>query len=234
MKPLLAVRHQASAHLGVTADALRAEGVAYRYLDAWCADEWPDPRAFSGLVVLGGEMNTDQYGDYPWLEQVRHLVEEAVDADMPVLGICLGAQTLARALGAQVRPATVKEVGFRDIAPTPAARADPVVASFAHGIKVFQWHEDAIELPDDATLLFSSTDIANQAFRAGKAYGVQFHFEVDEGVIADWCDESDPKALRDDWGVTKEGLLEEARRHLPAQRASARETVRAFARLLGG
>lgn len=234
MKPLLAVRHQASAHLGVIADMLRAERVPYRHLDAWRAGEWPDPRELSGLIVLGGEMNTDQYDDYPWLEQVRRLVEEAVDADMPMLGICLGAQTLARALGAEVRRAAVKEVGFRDVTPTSHGRDDPVVAPFADGVKVFQWHEDAFELPHDATLLFSSTDIANQAFRAGKAYGVQFHFEVDEGVIADWCDESDPEALRDDWGVTKEGLLEEARRHLPAQRASAKETVRAFARLLAG
>jgi len=231
MRPLLAVRHQPSAHLGVIPETLAAEGVPYTYLDAWTAGEWPDPRDYSGLVVLGGEMNTDQWDDHPWLERVRHCVEEALDAGLPMLGICLGAQTLARALDADVYPAPVREVGFCDIAATPSALDDPVARPF-DGRRVFQWHEDAFELPRGATLLFTGIDVVNQAFKLGRAYGVQFHFEVDERVIADWCDETDPDALAHVWGTSKADLLAQARRFLPAQRAAAAHATRAWTRLL--
>jgi GMP synthase (glutamine-hydrolysing) len=214
------------------AETLRAEGILHTYLDAWEADTWPDVRTFAGVVVLGGEMSADQFGEHPWLERVRGLVEDALAHDVPLLGICLGAQTLARALGAEVRRSPVKEVGFCRVEATREGRADPVTAPFAHDIRLFQWHEDAFELPKEATLLYRGAAIAHQAFRAGSAYGVQFHFEVDETVIAEWCDETGPAVLREEWGVTKESLLEDAHGHLPAQKQAAAEATRAFLRLL--
>ena len=228
------MRHQTSAGLGVLEGVLRAEGVEYRYLDAWLADEWPDPRLYAGVLVLGGEMGIADVDAYAWLREVRRLVEDAVDAGAPLLGICLGAQTLASVLGADVGRAAVREVGFSEVTATAAGRGDPVVRPFANGTRVFQWHEDAFELPTGATLLYSGNRVANQAFRYGRCYGVQFHFEVDERIIAAWCDESDPDILATVWGTSKSELMTQAKTYLAAQRAAAVEATRAFVALAAG
>jgi GMP synthase (glutamine-hydrolysing) len=216
----------------VAGDALAADGVPFVYLDAWHDPDPPDLRGHSGVAVLGGEMNVDELERYPWLRVVRAVTESALDAGIPYLGICLGAQTLARVCGARVAPSPVREVGFVALTPTPEGRADPVAAPFA-ATPVFQWHEDAFELPTGATALFTGADIAHQAFRVGdNAYAVQFHFEVSEEMLAAWCDSSDPGELARAWGVTKAGLLEQARPHLPGQQAAAGAAMRAFAALL--
>jgi GMP synthase (glutamine-hydrolysing) len=232
MRPLLCVRNQASAPLGTAADALRLAGVSYRYHDAWISAPARLEDA-SGLIVLGGEMGARDSDDHPWLTQVHALVAEAVERRKPVLGVCLGAQILARVLGAEVTRARVPEIGFHPIVPTPAALSDPVAAPFARGAPVFQWHRDAFDLPAGAKLLFSSENVANQGFAVdGFAYGLQFHFEVDEAIIAAWCDEDGPDRLLARWGVTKQRLLAQSREHLDAQRAAGRAAVRAFASLL--
>lgn len=228
MKPILGVKHQSSAPLGTIAPVLEANGVPYEYYDAFESAGPPDVAAYSGVIVLGGEMNVDELEEFEWLAHVRSLIGDTLEADLPLLGICLGAQTLARVLGAEVKPAAVREVGFHDVTPTDDGRRDPVAADF-DGVPVFQWHEDAFELPDDATLLLSGDVVANQAFRYGeRAYGVQFHLEIEEQLIAQWCDETDAQALVSEWGTTKEALLAEASRHLAAQRRAAAQAVRAF------
>src|SRR5829696_4226660 len=186
VKPIVVIRHQPSAPLGIAATALDEAGVTWRYLDAWKAAQWPDLDDVSGLIALGGAMNANQIGDYPFLQRVRSLLEGAVERDVPVLGICLGGQLLACALGAEVEPMVTKEVGFRRVEATAEGREDPVMSPFAPSMPVFELHEDAFGLPPDAELLFVSEEAPNQAFRFGRvAYGVQFHFEATERLIAD-------------------------------------------------
>ncbi|HEX2235865.1 MAG TPA: type 1 glutamine amidotransferase [Actinomycetota bacterium] len=214
------------------AEELAADGVPFEYLDAWESPEVPDLRGHSGVAVLGGDMNVDELDRYPWLRTVRDVTARTLDAGLPYLGICLGAQTLARVCGAAVAPSPVREVGFVQLTPTSEGRADPVAAPFA-ATPVFQWHEDAFELPAGAAPLLTGAEVAHQAFRVGdNAYAVQFHFEVSAEMLARWCDDSDPDELERVWGVTKESLLEAARPHLPGQRAAAETATRAFAALL--
>jgi GMP synthase (glutamine-hydrolysing) len=230
MTAITVIRHQPSAPLGIAADALNEIGVPWVYLDVYDAAEWPDLAEVGGLIALGGEMNVDRVDDYPFLERGRLLLAEAVDSGVPLLGICLGAQLLARALGAEVKPSPVKEVGFFDVTATTAGLVDPVLKAFAPRTLVFQFHEDAFDLPDGADLLFESEIVRYQAFRFGpSAYGVQWHLEVTEAIVADWCDET--PGLESEWGRTKSDVVDEARRMLPAQQAAGRAAVQAFARL---
>ncbi|MDQ4026517.1 MAG: type 1 glutamine amidotransferase [Actinomycetota bacterium] len=230
MKPIVAVRFQPSAPLGIAAEALNESRAPWKYLDVWDDDEWPDLERVSGLVVLGGEMNVDRIDDYPFLDRAKGLLADAVERDVPVLGICLGAQLLARALGARVWTLDTKEIGFIDISATPAGRDDPVLSPFAPMTPVFLFHEDALELPAGADLLFRGDVVQNQAFRYGRsAYGVQFHLEVTEKIISDWCDETPD--LEGEWGVTKEQVMKEVAELLPAQQQAGKAAVKRFVEL---
>ncbi len=229
MKPLVCVRHQPSAPLGVIRDVLDAEGVSWRYVDPWRGETIPDVGEISALIVLGGEMNADDVEEHPWLADTRSLMHEAVDCDVPVLGVCLGAQLLARAMGAAVVPASVREIGFRKIEVLPPGSHDPLLKAFAPSALVFQFHEDACESPPGGQLLATNDDNPVQAFRVGtRGYGVQFHFEVTTDEIAAWCDETRPDVLRDVWGTTKHALLTEAVSHLAAQQDAGRRLAAAF------
>lgn len=230
---LATIRHQSSAPLGIIADVLDDAQVTWRYVDPWRGDDLPDVADVSGLIVLGGEMNADAVGDHPWLADVRRLMRDAVDADVPVLGVCLGAQLLARATDAPVRPAQRREIGFRRVEVLPAGVADPLLGAFAPSSLVFQFHEDTCELPNGAELLATNDATRVQAFRLGsRGYGVQFHFEVTLREIAAWCDETPPDVLRDVWGTTKDELLAQAASHLPTQQRAGRRLTAAFVELL--
>jgi GMP synthase-like glutamine amidotransferase len=230
VKPVVAIRHQPQVPLGVAEKALDDSGVAWSYLDAWKAERWPDLDEVSGLIVLGGTMNADQTEKYPFLGHERSMLEEALENDVPVLGICLGGQLLARVLGGEVKHMPSKEIGFLPVEATAEGRNDPVVSPLASAMRVLLFHEDAFELPPDAELLFTGEDWPNQAFRFGRAYGVQFHFEPTESLIAGWCDlDSD---FEEEWGISKEELLRQAREWLPAQQKAAEAVVGNFASIL--
>jgi GMP synthase (glutamine-hydrolysing) len=232
MPPVVCIRNQPSAPLGIIEDILRERDIPYLYCDAWSRDAWPGPEDISALIVLGGEMNVDALDRHPFLRHARTLVRAAVDAGRPMLGVCLGAQILTRAMGAEVRPAPRREIGFLPIKATPAGMDDPVLAPFAPEMKVFQFHEDTCELPQRAELLMKGEDVPVQAFRIGRtAYGVQFHLEVTPEIIAAWCDEVPD--LEDSWGRSKQAVLAEAKTHLREQQAASHEAIDAFLNLLG-
>jgi GMP synthase (glutamine-hydrolysing) len=228
--PIVVIRVQTSAPLGIAAEALDGYGADWTYLDVFDTVEWPDVDDIRGIVALGGGMNVDRVDTYPFLQQSRELLRAAVDRSVPVMGICLGAQMLARALGAEVKQAPSRVVGFRKVTATPEGMDDPVLAPFAPESKVFYFHEDAFDLPDGAELLFSGPTVANQAYRFGEsAYGVQWHLEVNQEIVSDWCNET--PILESEWGVTKAEVLKEAEAMLPAQQDAGRKTMVNFARL---
>ncbi len=136
---------------------------------------------------MGGPMGAGDDADHPWLAAERELIADAAGAGRPVLGVCLGAQLLAAALGARVYEAERPEVGLLEVELTGEGRADPLFAGIDDRPVSLQWHADTFDLPDGAVRLARSAAIANQAFRSGeRAYGVQFHLEVTGEMAREW------------------------------------------------
>jgi GMP synthase-like glutamine amidotransferase len=199
-------------------------------LDAFEASaRWPDLEEIGGLIVFGGEMNVDETEQHPYLLAERDLMRRAVDAGLPVLGICLGAQMLARALDARVYRAPVRELGFKTVRLTAAGERDILLSAFQTGDRVFQWHEDTFDLPDGADLLMAGDDVPHQAFRFSRnAWGVQFHFEVERDGVEAWLRVSEPTLSRD-WTRTADEVRDELRIYLDAQQQRSRALLAAFA-----
>jgi GMP synthase (glutamine-hydrolysing) len=138
----------------------------------------------AGAVFMGGPMNVDEVERFPALAVEREWLAQAVIRGMPVLRICLGAQLLARALGAEVRPGGAPEIGFAPVEISDPG--DPVVGGLAPRAEVLHWHGDVFDLPAGAQHLASSEHTACQAFRAGNAWGVLFHPEADFALVEAW------------------------------------------------
>lgn len=188
MPKLLVFQHVAHEILGTLDPLLRGSGFRIKYVNFQRhPDIVPNLNGYDGLIVLGGPMNVDEVDGYPHLETEVNLIREAVELGMPILGICLGSQLIAKALGAKVKKNREKEIGWYDVAPTKAGKDDPLVSHFAGTEKIFQWHGDIFEIPRGALLLASSKLCKNQAFRFGEnVYGFQFHLEVDEPMVERW------------------------------------------------
>jgi GMP synthase (glutamine-hydrolysing) len=232
MKPLVAIENEDIADLGIAEEVFRSEGVPVETVRAWKGEDLPPLGEVSAVVPLGGDMNVDQVDQYPYLEAERAFLAEAVDRDVPVLGICLGGQLLARALGAPVHRAGTRELGFVPLRLTESGRRDPMLSCLRDGDRMFQWHVDAFEVPDRAELLATGDDVPNQAFRAGRrGWGLQFHPEVSAEELDRWLD-AVPDVERT-YGRPVEELRAEIVSELGAMHERSRELFRRFARLLG-
>jgi GMP synthase-like glutamine amidotransferase len=147
----------------------------------------PDLCGFDAIVAMGGPMSVNDATRLPWLRDEIAVVTDAVNAGVPFFGTCLGAQILAAGLGAAVTPGSRPEFGLHDITTTDAADADAVFGGLPAELTVFQWHGEGFDLPSGATPLATSPLFPWQAIRVGQAaYGVQFHLEVDPGLLAGW------------------------------------------------
>ncbi len=234
MKPVVLVGHDPVETFGVAPTALRAAGAELELIEhrAGTGDVLPNLDDVSGIVLFGGEMNADQIDHYPFLLDERALVREAFDRGVPYLGICLGAQILARALDRPVYLADVREIGFNALHPTAEAPNDLLMSAFRDEDMVFHWHEDTFDLPDGGVLLGAGDDVRNQAFRVGdRTWGVQFHFEADRAEVELWLSEVDDTYL-DKWGKSRGQILDESDRFLSGQEERAVEVFRRFAEVV--
>jgi GMP synthase-like glutamine amidotransferase len=188
---VLAVVHGANAPPGSFADVVAERG---HRLETWSL-AWgtPPPRPVDdhGAVMLfGGAMHADQEDCHPWLREENFFIERLLDLHVPVLGVCLGAQLVAKAAHARVYPAAEPEIGWVDVELTDETADDPVFAELPRRFPAFQWHYYAFDLPAGACELARS-GVCSQAFRLGDAaWGVQFHPEVTRDLLASWVDES--------------------------------------------
>jgi GMP synthase-like glutamine amidotransferase len=187
LDPWVVLQHVPHEGPGAIAPAIRATGADVRLVRIDGGDAVPSPRdlgATAGLVVMGGPMGV--HDDLPWLEEERTLILTAVEAELPVLGVCLGAQQLAAALGAEVVTGPVAECGVGEVHLTPAALSDPVFGAAPTPLSCVHWHGDTFALPEGAVRLAGNEAYENQAFRVGRAYALQFHVEVTGSLAAHW------------------------------------------------
>lgn len=186
---IYALYHDSGETAGLISDVLRDCKVPFRAAHIYRGDGLPrETSGLDGLIVMGGPMNVDEVDRYPFLLPEIQLIEAAIKDGKPVLGICLGAQLMAKALGADVYQHSVREVGWRPIEVTAAAAADPLFRQFPKRFNVMQWHGDTFDLPKDAVHLARSSACENQAFRWGNnAYALQFHLEATPEMVSSWC-----------------------------------------------
>jgi GMP synthase-like glutamine amidotransferase len=148
----------------------------------------PKPEQIWALIVLGGAMGANDEQRHPFLSDLKNLIRNIVAARIPCLGICLGGQLLAVALGAKVASNRWEELGTLKVYLTEEGKSDPLFGGFQEEFTTFQWHHDSFDIPDGGVLLASSAACPHQAFRVGDfAWGLQFHPEVTESIIRDWC-----------------------------------------------
>jgi GMP synthase (glutamine-hydrolysing) len=187
-RKLLVCQHVPYEILGTLNPLLKEAGFRIRYVNfGRHPDAQPSLEGYAGLVILGGPMCVDDDEAHPHLRTELRLIEQAIAREVPLLGICLGAQLIAKALGAWVGRNHTKEIGWFDVAPTEAAKDDALLRHLAARERIFQWHGDTFDIPRSAAHLALSATCPNQAFRYGKSvYAFQFHLEVDEAMIDRW------------------------------------------------
>lgn len=190
MRKVLVFQHVANKILGTLNPALKARGLNIRYVNyERTPDEHPSMQKYNGLIILGGHMGVYEADKYKHIRVEMKLIEEALKKEIPVLGICLGAQLLAHVLGSEVRKNSEKEIGWYDLNLSESGIKDLLFSHFKSSEKVFQLHGDTFDIPSTATHLASSPTCHSQAFKYGeKVYGLQFHLEADEPMIQRWLD----------------------------------------------
>jgi GMP synthase (glutamine-hydrolysing) len=195
----LAIIHQRDAGSGVFADVIRSRGVE---LDSWVRPEADSPPRklgdYDAVLVFGGAMHVDQEDRHPWLREEKALLRDLIEHNVPLLGVCLGAQLVAEAAGASARRASRPEIGWYEVEVTADGKLDPVLGPLAPRFKAFQWHSYEFPLPPGATLLARSP-VCLQAYRVGdSSWGIQFHAEVTLEDAEAWIDDyrSDEDAVR--------------------------------------
>ncbi len=187
MKSATVIRHIAFEDLGTLQIALERKGYAINYLEAGIDNLTDIAPSEDMLIILGGPIGAYDEQDYPFIVNEIALLQQRLKADLPTLGICLGAQLMARALGARVYPGGKKEIGWSNIVLSEAGRSSPLVNLDVENTPVLHWHGDTFDLPQGATRLASSSLYENQAFSWGKAsMGLQFHPEVTQTGLERW------------------------------------------------
>jgi|SRR5208283_2711103 len=192
---IMHVESEGPGSLGTYLESVRAEALTVRL---YAGDSLPSEfSGFDAVVSMGGPMNVYEEDQYPFLKEETGFLKGAVEADLPVLGICLGAQMIAKSVGAQVVKSPKKEVGWGSVALTDQGRDDSLFKGLPPVLEVLQWHGDMFHIPSEGLLLASSQDCPHQAFRYRNALGLQFHLEVTEQILSDWFGESKEIKLYD-------------------------------------
>lgn len=180
------------------------------------------PGAYDAVMVFGGSMHPDQDEHFPWLEREAEFLRGVLEEGVPAIGVCLGAQLLARAAGAWVGPARAPEIGWHWVELTAEGRADPVLGTMPPRTEAFQWHHYTFGIPEGGQELATS-EVSMQAFRLGNAWGIQFHAEVTASMLESWASESE-----DELPTSREAFLTEAGSRIAGWNEQGRRLCAAF------
>ncbi|OGF45227.1 MAG: hypothetical protein A2231_00380 [Candidatus Firestonebacteria bacterium RIFOXYA2_FULL_40_8] len=185
---ILIVKHVENEGAGTLETFFKGRGFVPIILELAKGESFPeDVKEYKAVIVMGGPMNVYEEEKYYFLKEENIFIKEILKEKIPFLGVCLGAQLLAKALGAKIKKAPMKEIGWYEIDLTKEGEGDPIFKNTRQKFNVFQWHEDMFELPKKSTLLSVSDNGINQAFKYGEnAYGFQFHIEATPQMIESW------------------------------------------------
>ena len=224
-------------HPGIFREYLRADGICWDTVELDAGERIPSVSAYDALWVMGGPMDVWQRDAYPWLTHECNAIREAVvEQGMPFLGICLGHQLLAQALGGTVRPALRCEVGIYDVTCTAEGRESPLLAGVPSTHACLQWHSSEVDIaPPEARILVSSPACRIQAMSVGEhAFSLQYHVEATETTVSEWSAEptyrrSLVRIMGDD-GITR--LQTSVNTHLQDFGCTARRIYNNFMRIV--
>ncbi len=215
---------------GLIEDYLHRHKIPRRIIQLQSSLDLPQIEDFTHLVLLGGPMNVYEEDRYPFLKGEDLLIKVAIQRGKKILGICLGAQLIAKALGAKVFKAPAKEIGWYEVSLTQLGLEDPLFSNFPPRFRVFQWHEDTFEILEGWRFLVTSDPVTHQAFRYGEnAYGLQFHLECTEEMIREWL-ENDEEEMAGLFPrrFSKEEILEQTKREIKTYQKRGTTFLRNF------
>ncbi len=206
MKPILIIQNCQIESAGTILDYCNQNGIQNQVFHSYYNHEFPDLENFYAVINLGCPTSVVEYQQHDFLQNLYAYVANIVKVNKPYLGICFGGQILAKVLGASVGANKVKEIGTYEISLTDKGIEDSLFNNISTPFQAFHWHGDTFQIPFGATLLATSKDCHNQAFRKNNAVGIQFHFEAAIREVPLWCDAYSDE-LRE-LGMTKEKILE--------------------------
>lgn len=206
MKTVVVLQNEADAPAAYLGEALDRRGIEWTVVRLDLGETPPNPESVSAVAALGGAMGAYDERTYPFLVDEKRFLATCTKIGIPVLGICLGCQLLADALGGRACRADSAEVVFAPVEPTSDGIGDPIVAALA-GRRVIRFHQDTFDLPPGATLLATGGGF-NHAFRRGTAVGIQPHPEVTAALLGEWLADGDARQLAIDSGTDPDRLVE--------------------------
>ncbi len=230
---ILIVKHIDVEGPGLIEDFFASSGYKLKEIDISSAQAFPRSlKGLEGVVLLGGPMNVHEEEKFPFLKEEGRFIQKIIKKEIPTLGICLGAQLIAKALGAGVEKASEKEIGWHTVRLTDNGMRDKLFMASSEYMEVFQWHEDKFEVPKNAELLAESR-VCPQGFRFGRCiYGLQFHFEVTPYMIKEWINKY-PESAPNEPGE-REYMLIKSYESAQRAREKAYEILLNFSRLICG
>lgn len=238
MERLLVFQHVPNEQPGFLAKAADDQGVELDVVKLWKPYRKTEISDYGGLIIMGGPRSVyDHHNTYPLRDVELGIIQAALRQKIPILGICLGSQLLAYALGAEVHPniyrgKIAKEIGYSDVGLTREGINNPILEGFSSPVKVLQWHGDAFNLPRGAKRLATSEVCRNQAFVYGKnAYGFLFHFEFTPQMV-DKQIESDRDWIHKDHEMDEGKLREEAREYASLMEDQCRKLLYNFVSII--
>jgi GMP synthase (glutamine-hydrolysing) len=231
-KPVLIVQHALHEHPAALRRALESQGIQTLWLHPYRGETYPNVDDIAGMVSMGGPMGANDEHEHPWIKREVELLRQAVMAGLPVAGICLGGQMMARAMGGRVENNPTHELGWFPIQVTDEGKKDPILGAAGSQPTVYHWHGDTFHLPENAVLLAHSRACPRQAYRIGeRAYGFQFHPEADHQLVNEWLDEN---GVEDEINETQRRYGVETVQDARTQRDRALKGERASVKITAG